>query len=128
MGWDDGSMFQPECRLDGDEKTCSLNAVLAAATTTATEGFFLEPLLMVQHPHHQSKSAALRQVPQEARGWPVTKHSLWHGRYKYNEVVFEYMSSNHIKPLDEVLVMSPAIDKASDAIICQLVAEGRGLC
>jgi hypothetical protein len=49
-----------------------------------------------------------------------------HG-YSYSDCVFGYMNSNDIQPIDELLVMSPKVDKQSEAVMSQLLAQSWGL-
>lgn len=48
--------------------------------------------------------------------------------YDWTPIVYAYMASKEVKPMDEVIRMSPKVDKAAPAIYGQLIAEAWGMC
>lgn len=47
--------------------------------------------------------------------------------YSWQEVVTKYMTENGIRPMDEIIIMSPKVDKQAEAVYGQLIAEARGI-
>lgn len=57
----------------------------------------------------------------------MTKYKMWPGKYAWSPVVNLYMGLNGVKCMDEVLIMTPKVDKQYEAVAAQLVAVGMGL-
>lgn len=56
-----------------------------------------------------------------------TNHQNVMRGYDYSDVILCYMGSKDIKPMDEVVKMSPKVDKAAPCIYAQMIAEAWGL-
>lgn len=59
----------------------------------------------------------------------MTKYKLTYTMrgYSWSDVVTTYMGMNNVRCMDEVIRMSPRVDKQAEAIYSQLIAEAQGI-